>query len=137
MTENTVPIAVAAQNVLGRAFPTLQAVYQFGSAGTPYERPSSDVDLAFLADQPQDPVRTWNAAQEIATCLGRDVDLIDLRRASAVMAAQIIVQGKRLLCREPTACATFEMNALASYARLNEERAGILQDIQAQRRIHG
>lgn len=138
MTLLDIPTTTAASlSVLRSAFPTLQAVYQFGSTGTPYERESSDVDLAFLAARPQDPVHVWNTAQKIAARIHRDVDLVDLRQASSVMAAHIVVHGKRLLCTEPIACASFEMNALASYARLNEERASILQDIHARGRIHG
>lgn len=116
--------------LLREAVPGLLAIYRFGSAGTKYERPDSDMDLAFLADRARDAVVTWNIAQDIAAELGRDVDLVDLRNASTVMAANIVTGGTRLLSLDAGKCAEFEAHTLADYARLNEERRGILQDIE-------
>lgn len=130
------PTMDAVLDLLRDTIPSLIAVYQFGSAGTSYERPSSDLDLAFLATRPEDPVAIWNTAQKVAIQLGRDVDLVDLRRASTVMAAHIITSGAQLMCANVVACAEFEVYALSSYAYLNEERAGILEDIQARGSVH-
>lgn len=125
-----------AVQMLQQTMPHLHAVYGFGSAGTQYERPNSDMDLAVLCARPEDPVTVWKTAQAIATQIGRDVDLVDLRRASTVMAANIVAHGTRLVCADTTRCAEFEAYTLADYARLNEERAGILEDIQARGSIH-
>lgn len=116
--------------------PAFIAVYAFGSAGTQYELPASDVDLAFLSAHVEDTVVVWNTAQTMAARLGRDVDLVDLRKASTVMAANIIVSGTQLLCTDKSRCAEFEARTLSDYARLNEERAGILKDIQARGSVH-
>lgn len=121
---------------IGAQVPDLIAIYQFGSAGTPAMRTESDVDLAFLADMAMDPVATWDLAQRIARDIGRDVDLIDLRRASTVMAAQIVTTATRLLCNDEARCDAFEAYALSDYARLNEERRDILNDIRTRGRIH-
>lgn len=122
--------------VLCSAFPELLAIYRFGSAGTEYERPDSDVDFAFLARRAEDAVLVWDTAQQVAIELGCDVDLIDLRQASTVVAANIVAFGARLYCTDADECAEFEAHTLADYARLNEERCGILQDIQARGRVH-
>lgn len=122
--------------LLREAVPGLLAIYRFGSAGTKYQRSDSDVDLAFLADRARDVVATWDIAQDIAAELGRDVDLIDLRNASTVMAANIVTGGTRLLCVDADKCAEFEAHTLADYARLNEERRGILQDIEQRGGVH-
>lgn len=97
-------------------------VYLFGSAAKGCSRPDSDIDVAFLAASPPDPVRVFDVAQEIAADLGREVDLVDLHRASAVLKAQIIGTGRRLAGGDPGATATFEMYALSDFARANEER---------------
>lgn len=97
-------------------------VYLFGSTAKGCSRPDSDVDIAFLASSPPDPVRVFDVAQEIASDLGREVDLVDLHRASAVLKAQVIGTGRRLPGGDPGATATFEMYALSDYARANEER---------------
>lgn len=101
----------------------LQAVYLFGSEARGEDRPDSDVDLAFLARSSPDPVRTFEAAQDLAAAIGRDVDLVDLARSSTVLRVQVIERGRRILTRDPLAAARFEMYALSDYARLQEERA--------------
>lgn len=56
-------------------------VYLFGSAVTGRLAASSDVDIAFLPRQPCDPMAVFDAAQQLAGDLGRNVDLIDERQA--------------------------------------------------------
>ena len=101
-------------------------VYLFGSCASDRLRPDSDVDLAFLPAQPAEPYAVYCAAQELASQLGRDVDLVDLSHASAVLKAQVVGTGQRLLTRDAYRAAEFEMYALSDYARANEERREVL-----------
>lgn len=133
---NTSQQAAAAISLIEQTVPCLWAVYQFGSAGTPFERADSDLDLAFLAGGTMETVDTWDLGERIATRVGRDVDLVDLRRASTVMAAGIITSGFRLQCFNDNESAAFEAHTLADYARLNEARHELLADIQQRGRIH-
>ncbi len=123
--------------LLRRDLPSLVAIYRFGSSITAYERPGSDVDLAILPSCPLDTVRVWELAQVVAQALDKDVDLVDLLRASTVMRAQIISTGKRLYCSNRSECESFEDYAYSAYARLNEERKGILQDIKQRGTVYG
>lgn len=122
---------------LREEFPEILAVYRFGSFGTEYERPASDLDLAVYAGRPLPAVSLWRTAQELAAEMGRDVDVVDLAAASAVMRAQVIHEGERIYCADEVACETFEDYVYSSYARLNEERRGILQDILGRGSVHG
>ena len=121
--------------------PGLVAVYRFGSSGTEAERTSSDLDLAVLTDPPlgaADRTRLrWEIAETVAALVGRDVDLVDLGSASSVLRARIVVTGTRLWCGDTALAERFEDYVLSSYARLNEERAGILRDIHERGRIRG
>lgn len=118
-------------------FPGLVAVYRFGSFGTDYERPDSDLDLAVYAGAPLPVVGLWGAAQELAAVVGRDVDIVDLATASTVMRSQVIHGGERIYCADGPACETFENYVYSSYARLNEERREILQDILRRGSVYG
>ena len=69
--------------------------------------------------------------------LRQSVDLIDLRKASAVFRVQILKDAALLVDTDPGRRAEFECFALANYARLNEERAGILEDVRRSGRVHG
>lgn len=53
------------------------------------------------------------------------------------MQAQVISRGTLLLDLDPTQRERFETRVYSAYARLNEERRGILERIQREGRIHG
>lgn len=59
-----------------------------------------------------------------------------MRKASAVFRVQILKDAAVLLDADPARRAEFECFALADYARLNEERAGILEDVRRTGRVH-
>lgn len=122
---------------LRERFLELLAVYRFGSYGTEYERAGSDLDLALYAGTALPVVEVWRVAQELAADIGRDVDLVDLASASTVMRVRVIHDGERIYCADRLACETFEVYAYSSYARLNEERRGILEDIQRRGNVYG
>jgi predicted nucleotidyltransferase len=112
-----------------RLFPQggLEALYLFGSAVRGELGPASDLDLAFLASRSPRPSEVFDAAQDLAARLGRDVDLVDLRRASTVLQAQVVGNGQRLFTGDVAATQTFEMLALSDYAWLEERRASALR----------
>jgi uncharacterized protein len=124
-------------DTLRHRVPGCLAIYLFGSFATGGANRESDVDLAVLAQAPLADEERWHLAQTLAVALGRDVDLVDLRRASAVMRVQVIDSGKLLFESDATQRQEFEAMALSDYARLNEERRGILADIRARGSVYG
>jgi predicted nucleotidyltransferase len=129
-------LQVAVDRIVG-ALPDAQAVYVFGSVSRAAARRESDVDLAVLSPQRLDPVARWKLAEPLAAAVGRDVDLIDLRAASAVLRVQVIGGGRLLSEPDPGARAVFEMYARSDYARLNEERRGILDAVRGRGSVRG
>lgn len=128
---------VALVEKLEEEFAELLSVYRFGSSGTEYERQDSDLDLAVYASKPLPTMELWCIGQDLAAKIGRDVDLVDLASASTVMQAQVIHNGERIYCADRAACDTFEDYVYSSYARLNEERQGILEDILRRGSVYG
>lgn len=124
-------------NFLREVLPDCQVIYRFGSWGTDDERPDSDIDLAVLPLAPLDPVFRWDLAQRLASLARRDVDLVDLLRASTVLRMQVVAHGQRLYTADVNAVEQFEDTVFSSYVRLNEERRGILDDVQQRGNIHG
>lgn len=124
---------------LRAAVPGLRALYLFGSAAAGELRDDSDVDVAVLADPPLEARRCLELAADLGVALQRDVDLVDLRTASTVLRAQVMETGRRLFYAEghEEHVEAFETFVYSDYARLNEERAGILQDVLARGRVHG
>lgn len=114
----------------------LEAVYLFGSAATGTEHSASDLDLAFLAARPLDPVNRFDVREALAVAARRNVDLVDLRAASTVMQAEVLRTGRLVLDADPDARSRFEMQALSAYALLNEERSEIINAVRERGRVY-
>jgi predicted nucleotidyltransferase len=108
----------------------VQAIYLFGTHGTEYERPDSDVDIAVLLphlearQQPQLALTPCHTALSVA--LKKPVDLVNIRQVSTVFQNEIVNTGRRLSCVDEYAAGEFEMLTLSYYQELNEERKEIL-----------
>lgn len=112
-------------------------IYLFGSSAKGTFRPDSDIDLAFLAEKELSDYDVFMVAQEIASKLNIDVDLVDLKKASTVFKAQIVGTGKVIYCNNDLKRMYFEMYTLKDYALLNEEREMILRDIRERGSVYG
>jgi predicted nucleotidyltransferase len=117
--------------------PDVVAVYLFGSYADGTSTPHSDVDLAVLGARPLRGETLGVAREMLADGLRRDVDLVDLRRASTVLRAQVVSTARLLLDLDPSTREQFETWVYSAYARLNEERREILERIRREGRIHG
>jgi len=117
--------------------PDVEAIYVFGSRARNDARADSDVDLAVLARSPIDAIARFDLQERIAARLHCAADLVDLRAASTVMRVQVLEHGIVLYERNAGQRQAFEATALSAYARLNEERRGIIDDIHRRGRVHG
>jgi len=117
--------------------PEVLVVYLFGSAVAGGRHEESDLDVALLADAPLDRMRRWELQQELAVELGQSVDLIDLLRVPTVLRMQVVSTGQVLWSGDENERAKFEMDVYSSYARLNEERREILEQIRREGRVLG
>jgi predicted nucleotidyltransferase len=124
-------------DMIRNRLPGIVAIYLFGSRAAEAAGTESDLDLAVLAEDPLSAVEVWELAQQLAISTGCDVDLVDLRTASTVMRMQVIAHGQRIFCTDDWSCDSFEDFVFADHARLNEERAAILEDVRQRRSIHG
>jgi predicted nucleotidyltransferase len=103
------------------------AVYRFGSTVSGVVHPASDLDLAVLARRELDAVGLFDAAQDVASHVGCDVDLVDLRRADGTLRAQVIGTGVRILVENEASSDRFAAEALADYAWFNEIRGAAVE----------
>jgi predicted nucleotidyltransferase len=122
---------------LRRAVAGVIALYRFGSTAQGTAIASSDVDIAILARAKLTPEQRFEAQEALASKLGRNVDLVDLTAASTVMAMQVIAAGRLLYETDAAARGRFEDYTFGAYARLNEERRGILDRVAAEGTVYG
>jgi predicted nucleotidyltransferase len=91
----------------------LQLIMVFGSTVTGLRGPESDLDLAFLADAPLDLVAVTT---DVIRVLHSDhVDVVDLRRASPLLAMEVARHGRLIYEREPGMQVTFISLAFRRY----------------------
>ena len=126
------------ETVLG-FYPDVDAIYLFGTYQTEGEWPDSDVDIALLFSH--------NRAKEIKSLalsecfsslmriLQKNVDLVNLRMVNTVFQHEIIQNGRIIYMKDENTIDLFEMIVISLYQKLNEERAGILQEIYKSGRI--
>jgi predicted nucleotidyltransferase len=112
-------------------------VYRFGSTvqGTPST--SRDIEAAVLAEARLTPKHRFEIQEALAAKLGRDVDLVDLAAASTVMAMQVSPVESSCMSPMPVQGGRFEDYTFGAYARLDEERRGILDRVAAEGTVYG
>ena len=126
-----------ALEILRAAVPDVVAVYRFGSTSSGAAGPESDVDLAVLALTRLDAQARFELQGRLASVFRRPVDLVDLRAASTVMAMQVVGSGTVLYENDTAERARFEDLTYSLYARLNEERRGILDRVAREGAVYG
>ncbi len=97
-------------------------VYLFGSAGTPYERPDSDLDVAVLCNGPLSMDEQSALTLKIEQATRRTVDLVDLATADPIIRRQVIANGALVHAHDRAALSSFQMTTLSEYLDLKIDR---------------
>jgi predicted nucleotidyltransferase len=101
----------------------LEALLLFGSEARGGARADSDVDLAALFRSPVGVVALLEARADIERLLDRSVDLVDLGAASAILAMQVLRDGRCIAGSGSRALAEFTAILPSRYADLKRLRA--------------
>ena len=112
-------------------------IYIFGSYTRNEMREDSDIDIAFFSKKDFTTYEIFMLAQELADIFKREVDLIDLKKASTVFKAQIIGTGDILYCSDENFKTEFQIRSFKEYALLNEEREVIMNSIKERGSVYG
>jgi predicted nucleotidyltransferase len=106
-------------------------VWVYGRFADGSARRASDVDIAILAERPIE--TDWDyfgRVGDLVSRLGREVDLVDLRRVPPLLRFEVFRGGVRVAARDPAACDFYETAAISGYQRLNDERRELFQEIR-------
>ncbi|MDD7986911.1 nucleotidyltransferase domain-containing protein [Lentisphaera marina] len=101
----------------------------FGSHAKNCARKDSDIDIAFLSSQSFTEYQIFSKAEEIASELNSDINLIDLKNTSTVFAYNILTTGQILEINNDYQWNRFSYLTYSLYAKLNEERQEILTSV--------
>ncbi|MDP4171512.1 MAG: nucleotidyltransferase domain-containing protein [Bacillota bacterium] len=109
----------------------------FGSFAKGLTHSASDIDIAFYSkDKTFSDYDIFMLAQELAGLLKLEVDLVNLKKASTVFQSQIFSSGKVIYSIDEPLRMNIEMLAFSMYAKLNEERKVILDNVKESGSIH-
>jgi len=100
----------------------LDALWLFGSRAGGAARVDSDVDLAGLFRRTPSQLELFAAQAELAEKLGVEVDLIDLDRASPILAIQVLKHGRLLIDRDSRRRVAFVVRTISMYEDLKIDR---------------
>ena len=117
--------------VIEELFPEALGVWVYGSFADGRARRDSDLDIAILPQEPLDGWDVFERAQDVASRLHREIDLVDLRRVGTVLRFEVATQGVRVAAREPFTCDLFETTAISMYQRLQESQREHLAEVRA------
>ncbi|KSU86154.1 nucleotidyltransferase domain-containing protein [Priestia aryabhattai] len=108
--------------------PSFIIVFGSFAKGTPHQE--SDIDIGFYVKHKKlEKYEIFMLAQELATILKREVDLVNIAEASTVFQAQIYMTGTVIYSNDDKLRMSEQMKALKMYAKLNEERKDILKKV--------
>jgi len=122
-------IKIIKKILVGALTPSL--IYIFGSTVKGKGRKESDIDIAILNDREVDEYELFILSQKLADILKKEVDLIDLNKASTVFKIQIIKTGKLIYNSNNLKKMYFQMRTMKDYVVLNEERQEVIDKIKS------
>lgn len=93
----------------------LATLWVFGSRAKGTARSDSDLDLAALFDRPLQPAELADIAADLSVAIGLPVDLVDLDRASPILAHQVLKYGRLLVDRDPARRRRFFVRHVSVY----------------------
>lgn len=105
----------------------VETLWVFGSEAKGTATAESDLDLAALFLRPPTPLERIEAAVDLGSLLGREVDLIDLDRTTPILAMQVLRHGKLLVDRNRTRRTAFFGRTISMYEDLKIVRRGAEQ----------
>lgn len=120
-----------------KQIPDLMAVYIFGSFSQGQTHKNSDIDIAFLANEPLADVERWQLAQQIAITLKQDVDLVDLSNCSEVLRFMVISSGELIYKQDKKIIEYYAHQTYCLYMDLQELKAEQYLDIIKNKSVYG
>lgn len=109
----------------------------FGSFAKDTVREESDIDLAYFSSKQLSSYDRFLLSNELALIGGREVDLVDIKEIDTVFTMQIFAHGTPIYIRDENEFIRQRMRAYSMYVTLNEQRAGIINDIKERGSVFG
>lgn len=115
----------------------IEFIYLFGSYAKKEAREDSDIDIGIVASEVIENYDLLIIASDLSFVLGKEVQIIDMQKASTVLNMQIFAYGIALYNKNEYFHDEYVMKTYSLYAKLNEEREVVLKNIKKNGSIYG
>lgn len=116
-----------ASRIIGAALPDAWAIYVYGSVARSDDTPTSDLDLAVLLPPGATIPDRLGLMADVAIAVGRDVDIVDLRRTNLDLIHSLLREGQQLVVRKEDETLAWEAERMTDYGLFNPRRADIVE----------
>lgn len=120
----------AVVDILRSAMPGLMACYLFGSAARGETSPDSDLDIAILLPAGEQIPDYLDLVARLSDAAGRQVDLVDLRKAGDFLRVEVLRDGLSLFKSDADQVLGWEAEAISEYGVHRARIRDILDDFQ-------
>ena len=117
--------------------PKIDAIYLYGSVVTEMFRSDSDVDIALLVLEPVTVDDVMHLKDELGLLLRRDIDILDMRRASVEMAFSVLRSSIQIFSKDLLSVGLYETALMSMWADLQIDRREIVADVQKRGSVYG
>ena len=118
--------------VITTVLPNAWAIYVYGSSARADDGPASDIDIAVLLPPHSAIPDKLGLMAQIAAAVGRDVDIVDLRRANLDLVHAVLLEGRALLIQNTDETLGWEAERMTDYALFNPRRSDIIEQYMRQ-----
>lgn len=109
----------------------------FGSFAKGTNRADSDLDLAYFSHESLPDYERFTLAGDLAACIHREVDLVDMKQIDTVFTMQIFEQGMPIYIQDENEFHRQRMRAYSMYATLSEQRATLIEAVRERGSVFG
>ncbi len=117
--------------------PLTTAIYLYGSVVTEMFRADSDVDIAVLILEPLTVDDVIYFKNNLGLLLRRDIDLLDMRRASVEMAFSVLRSSIQIFSADLLLVGLYETALMSMWSDLQIDRREIVEDIAKRGHVYG
>ena len=114
-----------------------EAIILFGSYARGTENNQSDIDLAFKTRQEVTKKEIFYLKQELEDIVNKDIDLINLDNIGDGFRYEILINGKKLYCKDELNFELYKLRMYREFLDLNESRMSIIERVKKGGKIYG
>lgn len=114
-----------------------EAIVLFGSYSRSTQNAESDIDIAIKVKEKLDKKELYRLSNLLADEFNKEVDLINLDEIGDTFRYEILINGKKIYCKDELQFELYKLDMYREFLELNESRQEIINNIKKGGNIYG